>query len=470
MKRHFGKWLTAAALAVGCTVMTANAFADTDGHWAESAINKWSGEYGIIQGYDDGTFRPDKSITRGAFAGILDRFLHFQNASPADTFSDTAGTYWEDAILKLHASGIYLGNQGAALPSSTITRQQAVAMIGRAFRIAPETAAPDYTDTDQIAEYAMAYVGEFEVRGYLTDSAAGTFRPTDPITRAELSVIVWQVMSFDDYIHFSSHVLEKLDGVPVNRYDNAAFVKTDGRMEYVGGDRASLAGVDVSSHQGTVDWAKVAADGIDFVIIRCGGRYYGSGKVFEDKQFKSNIRGALDAGLQVGVYFFSQATNQTEALEEAQFVLDTIADYPVDGPVVFDWENIGTDSARTDGMTSAQVTAAANAFCGRIKAAGYQPMIYFNQYIGYLLYDLDQVTQYPFWLAEYTDKPTFYYHFEMWQYTSSGSVDGITGKVDRNLWMPKEAPVRPDRPSQETEPGEDEEAMPPSQDISREQS
>ena len=129
MKRHFGKWLTAAALAVGCTVMTANAFADTDGHWAESAINKWSGEYGIIQGYDDGTFRPDKSITRGAFAGILDRFLHFQNASPADTFSDTAGTYWEDAILKLHASGIYLGNQGAALPSSTITRQQAVAMI-----------------------------------------------------------------------------------------------------------------------------------------------------------------------------------------------------------------------------------------------------------------------------------------------------------------------------------------------------
>ena len=76
MKRHFGKWLTAAALAVGCTVMTANAFADTDGHWAESAINKWSGEYGIIQGYDDGTFRPDKSITRGAFAGILDRFLH----------------------------------------------------------------------------------------------------------------------------------------------------------------------------------------------------------------------------------------------------------------------------------------------------------------------------------------------------------------------------------------------------------
>ena len=210
MKRHFGKWLTAAALAVGCTVMTANAFADTNGHWAESAINKWSGEYGIIQGYDDGTFRPDKSITRGAFAGILDRFLHFQNASPADTFSDTAGTYWEDAILKLHASGIYLGNQGAALPSSTITRQQAVAMIGRAFRIAPETAAPDYTDTDQIAEYALAYVGEFEARGYLTDSAAGTFRPADPITRAELINILSNMV--DTLVKETTTVTENVSG------------------------------------------------------------------------------------------------------------------------------------------------------------------------------------------------------------------------------------------------------------------
>lgn len=92
MKLRFIKWLAAAALAVSCTAMTAGAFTDTEGHWAESAIDKWSGEYGIIQGYDDGTFRPDQSITRGAFAGILDRFLHFREISPADTFSDTPGT------------------------------------------------------------------------------------------------------------------------------------------------------------------------------------------------------------------------------------------------------------------------------------------------------------------------------------------------------------------------------------------
>lgn len=130
MKKKIGGWLAAALLAVGCTAMTASAFTDTTGHWAEESINKWSGEYGIIQGYDDGTFRPDNSITRGAFAGILDRFLHFQEVSPADTFSDTPGTYWEDAILKLHAAGVYLGNEGEALSNSTITRQQAVAMIG----------------------------------------------------------------------------------------------------------------------------------------------------------------------------------------------------------------------------------------------------------------------------------------------------------------------------------------------------
>ena len=186
MKQRLVKWLAAAVLAVGCTTLTAGAFTDTENHWAASAINKWSQEYGIIQGYDDGTFRPDNSITRGAFAGILDRFLHFQTTSPANTFSDTAGTYWEDAILKLHASGVYLGNQGKALSSSTITRQQAVAMIGRAFSIAPETASVSYADGGSIAEYALPYVAEFEAHGYLTDCADGRFRPTDAITRAEI--------------------------------------------------------------------------------------------------------------------------------------------------------------------------------------------------------------------------------------------------------------------------------------------
>ena len=139
-KRVFAA-LLALAVTVGSLVLPARAaFTDTTGHWAETAITKWSEEYSIINGYEDGTFRPDNSITRGAFAGILDRFLKFQSTSPAGTFSDLSGNYWEDAILKLHASGVYLGNNGQALAGDTITRQQAVTMIARAFNISGESA------------------------------------------------------------------------------------------------------------------------------------------------------------------------------------------------------------------------------------------------------------------------------------------------------------------------------------------
>ena len=187
MKRNrlFG-WLAAGTLAAGLLLTPASAFSDTAGHWAEPAINKWSQEYGIIQGYEDGTFRPDNSITRGAFAGILDRFLHFQSISPAGTFSDLTGNYWEQEILKLNAAGVYLGNNGKALASDSITRQQAVAMIARAFGITSSTATLPYTDASSISEYAVPAVAEMTARGWINDSTDGRFRPTDPITRAEI--------------------------------------------------------------------------------------------------------------------------------------------------------------------------------------------------------------------------------------------------------------------------------------------
>lgn len=180
------KQLAAAALAAALALTPAAAFSDTGGHWAEASIDKWSQEYNIIQGYEDGTFRPDNSITRGAFAGIMDRFLQFQTISGAETFSDIRGNYWESAILKLHASGVYLGNNGKALPGDTITRQQAVTMIARAFHIDASIMDLPYADAGQFAEYAIGPVAEMTARGYITDSADGNFRPQEPITRAEI--------------------------------------------------------------------------------------------------------------------------------------------------------------------------------------------------------------------------------------------------------------------------------------------
>ena len=186
-KRRFFASLTALALAAGLVMTPAEAaFTDTEGHWAQEAITKWSEEYGLITGYEDGTFRPDNSMTRGAFAGILDRFLKYTAVSPASTFSDTAGTYWETSILKLHAAGVYLGTDGAALPGNSITRQQAVTMIARAFDITGTSTALPYADAGQIASYAQAPIAEMTARGYITDCADGNFRPTDPITRAEI--------------------------------------------------------------------------------------------------------------------------------------------------------------------------------------------------------------------------------------------------------------------------------------------
>ena len=179
--------LLALAVTAGSMVLPAKAaFTDTAGHWAETAITKWSEEYSIINGYEDGTFRPDDSITRGAFAGILDRFLKFQTMSPEGTFSDLDGNYWEEAILKLHASGVYLGDNGQALAGNTITRQQAVTMIARAFEISGDTDEIHYLDSDQVADYARPYLAEMSARGYITDSSDGYFRPTEPITRAEI--------------------------------------------------------------------------------------------------------------------------------------------------------------------------------------------------------------------------------------------------------------------------------------------
>lgn len=190
--RNILKRMFITGMAIGCLCVGARAtFTDAQGHWAEQSIIKWSEEYQVILGYGDGRVGPDDVITRGQFAGILDRFFQFQTISPANTFSDIKNHYWEQAILKLHASGVYQGmGNGKAAADSQITRQQAVTMLGRAFQIVPETEELPYEDAEMISDWAAGYVAEYTSRGYLDGNRGVNFRPNEAITRAEVISIL----------------------------------------------------------------------------------------------------------------------------------------------------------------------------------------------------------------------------------------------------------------------------------------
>ncbi len=234
---------------------------------------------------------------------------------------------------------------------------------------------------------------------------------------------------------YRGNVLSILPTVDVNTYDTSCFTYYGSSLcRYTGTGYTSMVGVDVSKYQGTIDWNQVAASGVEFAIIRVGYRGYTAGTVCLDSQFYANIEGALAAGLKVGVYFFSQAITVDEAKEEAQFVLSAIQGYNVTFPVAFDWEHIGTSSARTDNVSRSTLTAMANAFCSTVQAAGYQTSVYFYTDLGYMSYNLEDLP-YSFWLCQYSTVPTFYYNFDMWQYSSTGTVPGISGSVDMDLYF-----------------------------------
>ena len=222
--------------------------------------------------------------------------------------------------------------------------------------------------------------------------------------------------------------------VPASDVDIANVVSRNGYSFYKeNGEITSRAGIDVSEHQGDIDWAKVKAAGIDFAMIRVGYRTYGGGVITIDEKFEDNIKGAKSAGIDTGVYFFSQATDADEAIEEADAVLDAIEKYDIRYPVVYDWELIYDDNARTDEISVDALADCCVSFCERVKSAGYTPMIYQNKTTSMRKLDLPRLKDYDFWLAEYGSEPTYYYKYDIWQYSSSGAVPGVNGNVDMNI-------------------------------------
>lgn len=192
----------------------------------------------------------------------------------------------------------------------------------------------------------------------------------------------------------------------------------------------AVLGIDVSKWNREIDWAAVKASGVKFVIIRCGYRGSKTGALVEDPYFRQNIKGATDAGLDVGIYFFTQAIDQKEAVEEASMALSMVEGYDLKYPIFIDTEGSG---GRADSLDVATRTAVCEAFCETIETAGYTSGVYASRSWFYNNVDDDELSDYVKWLAEYREVPLYTGRYEIWQYTSSGAVEGINGRVDLNL-------------------------------------
>ncbi len=229
--------------------------------------------------------------------------------------------------------------------------------------------------------------------------------------------------------------LAPVENVPLHGLDfsNIRYDKNGYKYYEQDGECITRFGIDVSYHNGDIDWDKVKASGVEFVMIRTGYRGYDEGIVKPDVKFEEYIRGAAAAGLDIGVYFYSQAISEEEAEEEADYVLTVIDGYDITYPVVFDWEQPSEDSARAADIDIRTLNSCATVFCNRIARGGYIPMVYFNRPTGLMKFDLNVLAGFDMWLAEYRDEPVFPYRFAMWQYASDGNVDGIESNVDLDL-------------------------------------
>lgn len=239
---------------------------------------------------------------------------------------------------------------------------------------------------------------------------------------------------------FVIHLLQKPQQEIVEEkksdYDLNLFTLKNGLMTYNDSSYSTSTGIDVSDHNGEINWASVKADGIDFAMLRVGYRGAQEGVLHEDAQFEENISQAKQNDLKVGVYFFSSAIHTEEIDEEVQFVLKKVASYSIDLPIVFDMEEFD-QGGRIDNLSVEKKTNLALRFCKKIKEAGYRSMIYGNMTWLYENYDFNKISTYPIWLASYTTTCPMDDHFDMWQYTNAGQVDGIEGDVDINIYLQK---------------------------------
>ena len=235
------------------------------------------------------------------------------------------------------------------------------------------------------------------------------------------------------------------DTLPVSTLRAEDFYSDGQFVAYSGDEYIAKRGIDVSEHQHDIDWEAVRAQGVEFAIIRAGYRGYSAGQLYEDEFFRTNIEGALSKGIEVGIYFYSQAINTDEAAEEALFLLDIIADYGnyITLPIFYDWEHVSNvGQTRCDDMTGAEITDCCIAFCDVIAQAGYETGVYFYRALGYRDYELNRLSHLIFWAAAPGTTPDFYYKHSIWQYSYTAQINGIQGDTDLDImFVEKTAPA-----------------------------
>lgn len=405
-------------------------------------------ESGIINGTTDTTFSPNGTVTLGQALKMILLAAGYDEQEPTTT-------HWASGYYRLAAKNDFLPSGMTLTLDQTINRLQIAQIIVRVLDLERTSSTKPFSDTTDSAALILYDHGIFN------GSPEGNkllFNPKSNITRAEISAVILRTYELvetmpeepdepdeptepeGDYFYFGGKKVYIVEDLPKNTYDNDLFqVNENGFLTYDSDEYTCKIGIDVSRYQGNIDWAAVKSAGVDFAMLRLGYRGYGTGRIVLDTYFYQNLQGALANDIEVGVYFFSQAISPEEGAEEARFCLDALEGYQITYPIVFDWEPYDSSyEARTEGLDDKVLTQCAVAFCEEVEDAGYQSMVYSNLTYFYLHFDLKELINYPFWLAQYNSRPSFYYHFDIWQYGDSGTVPGIDGNVDLNIhFVPK---------------------------------
>lgn len=227
---------------------------------------------------------------------------------------------------------------------------------------------------------------------------------------------------------------EILEEVPKNNLKLEDNLKREGeRISYSDSVSRSITGIDLSKYNGSVDFAKVKSDNISFVMLRLGARGYESGTIALDDKFVEYAQGCIENDIPMGAYFYSQAVNENEAVEEANYTVGAITNFGITYPVAIDVEKVDSANYRTKDVTVSERTKYVKLFCDTVSAYGYKPIIYAKRDMLITGLDLKELIDYDIWLAD-TNVPTdFPYKYKMWQYSNNGSVSGISGSVDLNI-------------------------------------